>query len=170
MEVISMLSPADRCVRAKMQLFLRLWIARQKYEGLRPFGSTTAQRLRFHLTRLEECWSRVVAFQKALGLDIVLFAPHDQFELIYLISAFVERELRQADCAVLDATDKWRAYQSALNKLSHDLNPYDFAEISLRCCTVIQTLNSPVVEPAEIIPMERAHLAHFQQGYQGMAF
>src|SRR5687768_14755510 len=93
MEALSMLRPDDRTVRGKLQLYLRLWMARQKYEQLRPFGDTSADRIRFHLEQLRACWEQVINFQQALGMEVVRFSPTDKFEFIYVITSFVERDL-----------------------------------------------------------------------------
>ena len=111
-----MLHPDERCVRGKLQLFLRLWVARQKYEGLRPFGDTSAQRIRFHLNQLRAVWDHIIDFQGALGLEVMHFTPNDKFELVYVISAFVERELLQPNNTIIDLPARWSAYRKALQK------------------------------------------------------
>lgn len=104
-----MLAPSERCVRGKLQLFLRLWVARQKYEGLRPFGETSAQRIRFHLEQLQACWDHVAEFQRTLGMEVELFSPTDKFELIYVVSAFMDRELNQKENTVIGVHAKCSA-------------------------------------------------------------
>jgi hypothetical protein len=151
MEAISMLPPNQRCVRAKLQLFLRLWVARQKYEQLRPYGKTAAARIRFHLAHLEYGWSRIVEFQRVLGLEMAHFCPSDQFETVYVI--FVERELADPDNAMVTLTEKWKAYQAALRKLSYDLNPYEFGETCSRCLAILVDIAEPDDKSNPAIPM-----------------
>ncbi len=157
-----MLRPDERCVRGKLQLFLRLWVARQKYEGLRPFGDTSAQRIRFHLNQLRACWDHVVDFQRALGLEVMHFSPTDKFELIYVISAFVERELVQPTNTILNLQGRWNAYRQALQKLSYQLNPYDFSDACSRCHKIILEIVTPPAPEslADIIPLPKQDVAH----------
>src|SRR5688572_28155806 len=128
MDALIMLAPGERSVRGKLQLFLRLWVARQRYEQLRPFGDTSAQRIRFHLEQLTACWNYIVESQRTLGLEVMLFSPQDKFELVYVITAFADREVNHASNTILNLKPGWTAYQSALARLSHDLNPYDFCD------------------------------------------
>lgn len=149
-----MLAPSERCVRGKLQLFLRLWVARQKYESLRPFGDTPAKRMRFHLKQLQGCWDHVVEFQKALAMEVEHFLPTDKFELIYVISAFVDRELNHKESALIGVQAKWSAYQQALRRLSYQMNRYDFSDACARCQQLITDLATPdEFEPAEVIPL-----------------
>ena len=150
-----MLHPDERCVRGKLQLFLRLWVARQKYEGLRPFGDTSAQRIRFHLNQLRAVWDHIIDFQGALGLEVMHFTPNDKFELVYVISAFVERELVQPNNTIIDLPGRWSAYRKALQKLGHQLNPYDFSDACSRCHKIIVDIVTPAAteEPGEVISL-----------------
>jgi hypothetical protein len=156
MEATAILAPNERSVRGKIQLFLRLWIARQKYEQLRPFGTSSGARLRFHLAHLEYSWSRVVNFQKVLGLDTSQFLPREQFETIYIVSAFASRELRANLCATDRWREKWFAYEKRLSALSHDLNPFDFGEACLHCSRAIQELANPETPPEADPPIPLA--------------
>lgn len=160
MDALAMLAPNERSVRAKLQLFLRLWVARQKYEQLRPFGETSARRIRFHLEQLTGCWNHVVEFQRALGLEVLHFHPQEKFELIYVITAFAEREINHPSNTILDIQSRWSAYQFALGKLSYGLNPYDFCDASSRCYKLLLDLFLPPAEEAEIIPMPGPHVNH----------
>jgi hypothetical protein len=165
MEALSMLAPSESGVRGKLQLFLRLWVARQKYEGLRPYGDKPSQRIRFHLEQLGACWDQVVEFQKALGMEIEHFTPTDKFELIYVISAFVERELNQKQNTLIGVQAKWSAYQFALRRLNFQMNRYDFADSCQRCQQIITEMQKPhEPEAAEIIPFRLQQLAKVQ-GY-----
>ena len=149
-----MLPPGERCVRGKLQLFLRLWVARQKYETLKPFGTSPTRRLRFHLEQLHACWSHVIEVQKALAMEIEHFTPRDKFELIYVISAFVDRELTDKHSALIGVQARWSAYQHALRRLSFDSNRYDFADACARCHQVTSDMTVPEgPTPAEIIPL-----------------
>lgn len=160
MEALSMLAPSDRCVRGKLQLFLRLWVARQKYEGLRPFGDTSAKKIRFHLEQLQACWDHVVEFQKTLGMEVEHFNPADKFELIYVISAFLDRELHHKSNTVIGVQARWSAYQFALRRLNFQMNRYDFADACVRCQQIITDMRSPSGPPeAEIIPFKQQHVA-----------
>ena len=162
-----MLAPSERCVRGKLQLFLRLWVARQKYEGLRPFGDSVAKRIRFHLENLHACWTQIVEFQKTLGMEIEHFSPAEKFELIYVISAFVDRELAQKENTIIGLQAKWSAYQFALNRLDYKLNRYDFAEACLRCDQIISDMCAPErPTEAEVIPFGRQQIARVRgQGH-----
>jgi hypothetical protein len=156
MEALSMLAPSERCVRGKLQLFLRLWVARQKYESLKPFGTTPAKRIRFHLEQLYGCWNHVVEFQKTVALEVEHFTPSDKFELIYVISAFVNRELNDKENALIGVQAKWSAYQQALRRLRFEVNRYDFADACARCHQIIGDM--AIAEgpgAAEIIPFTR---------------
>lgn len=165
MDALSMLAPGERSVRGKLQLFLRLWVARQKYEGLRPYGDKPSQRVRFHLEQLGACWDQVVEFQKALGMEVEHFAPRDKFELIYVITAFVDRELNEKSNTLIGVQAKWSAFQFALRKLHYQMNRYDFADACLRCQQIITDMQKPYEpEPAEIIPFRLQQLAKVQ-GY-----
>jgi hypothetical protein len=154
MEALSMLAPSERCVRSKLQLFLRLWVARQKYEGLRPFGGeTSAKKIRFHLEQLQACWEQVVEVQKSLSMEVDHFTPMDKFELIYVISAFIERELHQKNNTLIGLQAKWSAYQVALRRLNYEMNRFDFADRCRRCHAIIVDMSTPEEpQPAEIIP------------------
>lgn len=155
-----MLAPSERCVRGKLQLFLRLWVARQKYEGLRPFGETSAQKLRFHLEQLHACWEHVVGFQRTLGMEVEHFTPTDKFELIYVISAFVDRELQHKENTLIGVQAKWSAYEFALKRLNHQMNRYDFADSCVRCHQIITDMRTPQkTGEAEIIPFGQQHIA-----------
>ncbi|HEV8542695.1 MAG TPA: hypothetical protein VGR78_09925 [Verrucomicrobiae bacterium] len=143
MEAMSILAPSERCVSAKLQLFLRLWKARQKYEHLGPFGGSGPDRIRFHLSYLKICWAKVIEFQRAIGLEIIHFMPRDQFEMIYVVSAFIDRELNAPQNTVLDVGGKWQIYQTALRRLSYDLNPFDFGETCSHCAEQIRSLCEP---------------------------
>jgi hypothetical protein len=143
MEALSMLRPDDRTVRGKLQLYLRLWMARQKYEQLRPFGDTSADRIRFHLEQLRACWDQVISFQQALGMEVVRFSPTDKFEFIYVITSFVERDLSHRSNTILNLPGRWKAYQDALKRLNHGLNPYDFADACARCHKLILEITTP---------------------------
>lgn len=156
-----MLAPSERCVRSKLQLFLRLWVARQKYEGLRPFGGeTSAKRVRFHLEQLQACWDRVVEVQKSLSSEIEHFSPMDKFEFIYVISAYIDRELTHKDNTLIGLQAKWSAYQVALRRLNYEMNRFDFADRCQRCQAIVLDLNTPAEpEAAEIIPFIPHRLA-----------
>ena len=165
MEALSMLAPSEKSVRGKLQLFLRLWVARQKYEGLRPYGDKPAQRVQFHLEQLGACWDQVVEFQKTLAMEVEHFAPTEKFELIYVITAFVDRELHEKSNALIGVQAKWSAYQFALRRLNYQMNRYDFADGCLRCQQIIADLQKPTEpEPAPIIPFRLQQLAKVQ-GY-----
>ena len=160
MEALSMLAPSERSVRGKLQLFLRLWVARQKYESLRPYGDTSARRVRFHLEQLQACWDQVVEFQRALGMEVEHFNPTDKFELIYVISAFVDRELNQRENTLIGVQARWSAYQQALRKLSFQMNGYDFTDACIRCQQIIIDLRTPErPTEAEVIPLPPQQLA-----------
>jgi hypothetical protein len=161
MEALSMLAPRERGVRSKLQLFLRLWVARQKYEGLRPFGGeSSARKIRFHLEQLQACWDHVVEVQKSLAMEVEHFSPMDKFELIYVISAFIDRELTHKDNTLIGLQAKWSAYQVALRRLNYEMNQYDFADRCQRCQAIIADLCKPEEpEAAEIIPFLPQRLA-----------
>jgi hypothetical protein len=156
MQALSILHPDDRSILRKLRLLLRLWIARQKYEQLQPFGTTSSARIRFHVAHLEYAWSRVINFQKVLGLETSHFVPRDQFEMIYTISRYVEKELSAAECALDRWKDGWIVYEQRLNRLSHALNPFEFAEASLRCYRAIQELGPHPAETTDPIPMKKS--------------
>ncbi|MGZ8900669.1 MAG: hypothetical protein ACXW3Z_11285 [Limisphaerales bacterium] len=165
MEALSMLAPSEKSVRGKLQLFLRLWVARQKYESLRPYGDKPAQRVRFHLEQLQGCWDHVLEFQKALAMEVEHFAPTDKFELIYVITSFVDRELHEKSNALIGVQARWSAYQSALRRLNYQMNRYEFADGCLRCQQIITDMQKPhEPEPAPIIPFRLQQLAKVQ-GY-----
>ena len=161
MEALTMLAPRERGVRSKLQLFLRLWVARQKYEGLRPFGGeTSAKRIRFHLEQLQACWDHVVEVQKSLAMEVEHFTPMDKFELIYVISAFIDRELTNKDNTLIGLQAKWSAYQVALRRLNYEMNGYDFADRCQRCHEIIVDMcTAPEPEAAEVIPFIPQRLA-----------
>lgn len=157
-----MLRPDDRTVRQKLQLFLRLWVARQKYEQLRPFGDTCADRTRFHLEQLRACWEHVIEAQRALGLEVMHFHPTEKFEMIYVVTAFVEREVLHSSNTILELPQRWHAYQQALRKLSYHLNPYDFSDACSRCHNIVRDIIlPPPPDPlAGIIPLPQQEVAH----------
>jgi hypothetical protein len=155
-----MLAPDERSVRGKLQLFLRLWVARQRYEALRPFGETAAQRTRFHLEQLTACWNHVIESQRALGLEVLHFNPRDKFELIHVITAFADREINHSSNTILDIKGRWSAYQFAFDRLSYELNPYDFCDACSRCYKLLLDLFLPPADHAEIIPMPGPHVNH----------
>lgn len=158
-----MLHPNDRCVRAKLQLFLRLWVARQKYEHLTPHGKTATERFRFHLAHLESCWSKVVEFQRVLGLEAVHFAPRDQFEKIYVVSAYADREMQDPQNTVVDVHSTWAIYRDTLGRLSHSLNPFEFGEACSHCYRNILELNRPPAQPpGNVIPLDAAQLSQLE--------
>jgi hypothetical protein len=162
MDALAMIPPRDRSVKAKLQLFLRLWVARQRYEQLRPFGNTSAERIRFHIEQLGGCWDHVVEFQRALGLEVLPFLPRDKFEYIYVISAFVDREVNHPSNTILDIHGRWNAYQYALGRLSHSLNPYDFCDACSRCRKLVAELINPPEPDAQIISMPGPHVNHLK--------
>jgi hypothetical protein len=43
----------------------------------------------------------------------------------------------------VDSAGRWRNYQTALKRLSYDLNPFDFAEACSYCAEVIRDLSEP---------------------------
>ena len=163
MEAISILAPKERCVRSKLQLFLRLWTVRQKYESLKPFGGDKPwKRIQFHLQQLKGCWDAVVEVQKAMGMEVDHFTPADKFELIYVISAFVDRELRSKENTLIGIQTKWSAYQVAIRRLNYELNRYDFSDACKRCHEIVTEM---AVEPepteAEVIPFRtKRQMAH----------
>lgn len=149
-----MLHPDARCVRAKMALFVRLWLARHRYEQLRPFGSTSAENLRFHLRQIQFHWRRICEYQKALGLEVQPFAPQEHFETIYIASAYAQRELESPRNTILDSAGYWRQYVSRLNSLSHETNPFDFSDVCGYCHRLIQEINGTIESEDEMtIPM-----------------
>ena len=151
-----MLAPSERCVRSKLQLFLRLWVARQKYESLRPYGDSPAKRIRFHLEQLQGCWDHVLEVQRALGMEVDHFTPTEKFELIYVITAFIDRELNQPSNTLIGVQARWSAYQLALRRLNCQMNRYDFADACVRCHQVITDLRTPEgPTEAEVIPMPK---------------
>lgn len=155
-----MLAPSERCVRGKLQLFLRLWVARQKYEGLRPFGETSPKKIKFHLEQLQACWDHVVGFQTTLSMEVEHFTPADKFELIYVITGFVDRELNGKENTLIGMQAKWSAYQFALKRLSYGMNRYDFADACQRCQAIIQSMRTPEGSPvADIIPLPQKTIA-----------
>jgi hypothetical protein len=168
MEAMSILAPHERCVRAKLQFFLRLWVARQKYEHLRPFGETARARLEFHRCHLEDCWSKVVKFQRVLALESAYFAPREHFELIYIVTAFIDRELASAvethaPANPLEGTGfsaEWPAYKATLQKLGHHLNPFEFGEICARCWGMIEELKQNPFEPPGRAPQPPAPITN----------
>jgi hypothetical protein len=120
-------------------------------------------RIAFHLRQLEACWSRVTAFQKVLGLESGNFLPLDQFELIHIASGFVERELAGADAntelAVTAAfRELWARYETTLDRLSHDLNPFDFSETCLRCQSLLERMAHGGMEESPAIPFPAPEL------------
>ena len=163
-----MLHPDARCVRAKMTLFMRLWMARYRYEQLRPFGNTPAETLRFHLRQLEIRWRRVTTFQKALGLEVQPFAPQDEFETIYIASAYAQRELESPRNTIIDCTDRWREYLFHLNSLSHEANPFDFSDICAQCHRAIQEINGTLdPDDGKIIPLRQHELPFAERSPAG---
>ena len=153
MDAISMLPLNERCVRSKLALFLRLWMARHRYEQGRPFGSGSAECIRYHLNRLRQCWDRVAGFQRALGLDVVSFEPREQFEIIAIASAYVQRELDSPQNTIIDIADAWREYTRLLDGLSHQMNRYDFSDACARCQQIIARLNDRAQNENNIIPL-----------------
>ena len=153
MDATLILHPDARCVRSKMSLFVRLWIARYRYEQQRPFGGTPAECLQFHLQQLGECWERVVHFQKAIGLEVIPFAPREQFETIYLVSGYVQREFESADNCIIEGMDIWQEYARLLGMLSHQLNPFDFGEKCTQCSALIRRLAKTGEPQEKIIPL-----------------
>ncbi len=160
MDALTMIPPSERSVRGKLQLFLRLWVARQRYEQLRPFGDTAADRTRFHLEQLTACWNNVIELQRALGLEVQHFNPQDKFELIYVITAFADREINHPSNTILDIKPRWSAYQFALTRLTYELNPYDFCDACSRCYKLLLDMFLPAPDEAEIIPMPGPHVNH----------
>lgn len=156
-----MLAPRERGVRSKLQLFLRLWVARQKYEGLRPFGGeTSAKKIRFHLQQLQACWDHVVEVHKSLSMEVEHFTPMDKFVMIYVVSAFIERELTNKDNTLIGLQAKWSAYQVALRRLNYEMNRYDFADRCQRCHEIVADMcKVPEPEAAEVIPFIPHRLA-----------
>jgi len=162
MEMISMLPPNEQGVRAKVQLFVRFWTARQKYEDKRPYGDTCAERLRFHLGELEACWLKVAEYQQASGRSGVRFEPSEQFEMIQIISAFVDREMRDEDNTWTSLAGIWAAYQTEVQKLSYDLAPIEFSAACARCLELILAMvrSSPPSGPGTgIVSVEFDRLA-----------
>lgn len=153
MEAMSILAPQERCVRAKLQLLLRLWLAKQKYGLAGRSGGTSAERVRFHLSQLEAAWCRVVEFQKVLGLEVAHFVPREQFETIYIVSRLIDDELDDENNTILDIRPKWNRYRSLLNRLDHHLNPFEFGEVSGHCAAVVRELAQPVVLEEPPVPM-----------------
>lgn len=149
MDAISMLPPGKRCVRSKMALFLRLWVVRHRYEQLRPFGRTADECLEFHLEQLRESWERVLACQRALGLEVRPFSPEERFEAIYIVSGYVDRALKEVREERPELGALWRAYLGLLDTLSHDGNPFEFGERCQDClgkvASVIETFKSGFV-------------------------
>ena len=160
MDALTLLAPSERSVRGKLQLFLRLWVARQRYEQLRPFGETAAQRTRFHLEQLTACWNHVIESQRALGMEVMHFNPREKFELIHVITAFADREVNHPSNTILNIKGRWSAYQFALDRLSHELNPYDFCDACSRCYKLLLDLFLPASEDAEVIPMPGPGVDH----------
>jgi hypothetical protein len=154
MEAMAILRPEDRSVLGKLQLFLRLRVVRQSYEQLAPPGATSAERIQFHLAQLENCWSKVIEFQRVLGLEAVQFAPREQFEKIYVVSVYAEREFIDVNNTMLDAEGSWETYRRNLAKLSFELNPFDFAEVCLHCQQSIFELNWPAARPPNVISLD----------------
>ena len=153
MEAISILAPRERCVRSKLQLLLRLWTVRQKYESLKPYGEKPWKRIQFHLQQLKGCWDQVVEVQKSMGMEVEHFTPTDKFELIYVISAFVERELRCKENTLIGIQAKWSAYQQAIRRLNYEMNRYDFSDACRRCHEIITHMAvEQEAEAAEVIP------------------
>lgn len=151
-----MLPQGKRCVRSKMTLFLRLWVVRHRYEQLRPFGANPEESLEFHLEQLRECWTRVAACQKALGLEVQAFHPEDQFEAIYVVSGYVHRSLAEARSPHPELHTSWDAYLEIFGSLSHDANPYEFSDQSQRCfqrvCAMLDLLKGGFEAPAAGLP------------------
>jgi hypothetical protein len=162
MQATAILAPRDRTIRGNLLLFLRLRVVRQSYDSLRPFGDTPSERARFHLAELQDCWAKVVEFQRVLGLEDAYFTPREQFEKIYVISAFAERELQGKDNTVLDFAGSWQLYRTNLEKLSHDLNPFEFTELCSRCFRALQEFTRPSAPPTNLIPLPSAELARLQ--------
>ena len=162
MDALTMIAPNERCVRARLQLFLRLWMARQKYEQLRPFGDSSVRRVWFHLKQLHACWDHVIEFQRTLGLEVFHFTPRDKFEWIYIINGFVERELRHPENTILEMNARWNTYQAAVNRLSFDLNPYDFCDACSRARKIIADLVLPPDPDSQIIPMPPPGVNHLR--------
>lgn len=121
-------------------------------------------RIAFHLRQLEACWNRVTAFQKVLGLESGQFLPRDQFELIHIASGFVERELAETDDVSTELTvcaafrELWARYQTTLDRLSHDLNPFDFSETCLRCESLLERMAHGGMEDSPAIPFPAPEL------------
>jgi hypothetical protein len=152
-----MLPPGTRCVRSKMALFLRLWVTRHRYEQLRPFGRSGGDALRFHLRQLQALWSRVIACQKALGLEVASFHPREHFEAIYVVSGYAQREIESRSNTAIDAGGRWGEYLQHLRSLNHDINPFEFSDICAKCERSIDQLTGNLHEETgtNIIPMER---------------
>jgi len=161
-----MLAPSERCVRSKLQLMLRLWVARQKYEGLQPFGGeSSAKKIRFHLEQLQACWDKVVEVQKAHSMEVEHFTPMDKFVLIYVISAFIDRELTHKNNTLIGLQAKWSSYQVALRRLNYEMNRYDFGDRCQRCHEIVLDLcKVPEPEAAEVIPFIAHRLAKARTG------
>jgi hypothetical protein len=133
-------------------------MTRQKYGLAGRAGDTSAERVRFHLRQLESAWSRVVEFQKVLGLEVVHFVPREQFETIYIVSRLIEDELEDEKNTILDIRAKWDRYRSLLNRLDHHLNPFEFGEVSGHCAAIVRELARPVVAQEPPVPMPQTKL------------
>jgi hypothetical protein len=152
MDATAILSPGERTIRSKLHLLMRLRVVRQSYDALRPFGQTAVERARFHFGQLEPCWSRVIEFQRVIGLEAAHFTPREQFEKIFVVSAFADREFASAENTMLDVFGSWQTYKTHLQKLSYGVNPFEFGELCGRCYRAIQALNGLVASPADVIP------------------
>lgn len=157
MKAISMIAPRDRSLLEFLRLSFRLWRRGLRYSRNCPTALPTHQRLRLHLTYLQLYWCRVVEFQAAVGLEAAYFCPAEQFEQIFLVTRRAEKDLGSSVIQFGETLDKWREYTALLATLSHDLNPFEFAERCSRCLKLLEHINRPRTEEAAPIPMDTSH-------------
>lgn len=136
----------------------KLWLQKQEYQRRAQTLKDDAQRIHFFLAELKSNWTRVVNFQKAIGLEVAYFAPFKEFLKIFAITWNLEKLVGSGNFTFIDMTENWALYLSAVVSLGYDLNPFDFNDRSARCLSLLEKLNGEVAANP-IIPLEPIDLA-----------
>jgi hypothetical protein len=154
----------DASMTEVMLFEAKLWLHKQEYQRRAQSLKDDGERIRFFLSELKNCWSRVVNFQKAIGLESAYFSPYKDFIRIYAATWNLEKLVNSGNFSYIDMTENWGLYLNQLISLGHDLNPFDFTDRSFRCLSLMEQLNGGMIE-AGTIPLQdihRARLGGFQ--------
>jgi len=142
MKPIDVLPPGERSILNRLALSFRMNRLRKEYQTNCPASLPVARRLLLHFSYLELYWSRIAAYQDASGLETANFTPAEQFYRIVVLTEIARQDVRRSAGLIKGLSNDFAAYDQACRSLSHELNPFEFAERCGQCHQLAAEINA----------------------------